>query len=45
MKVVPILKKENYIRLRSLAIGLCLCGAGVGTFVLAPVEQYLTGKI
>jgi len=33
---------NHFTRLRSLAIGLCLCGAGVGTFVLAPVEQYLT---
>ena len=26
---------------RSLAIGLCLCGSGFGTFSLAPVSQYI----
>lgn len=30
-------------RLRSLAVGICLCGAGMGTFILAPLESYLTG--
>jgi len=32
---------NHFTRLRSMAIGICLCGAGVGTFVLAPFESYL----
>ncbi len=32
-------------RWRSTAIGICLCGAGVGTFLLAPLESYLTGML
>jgi len=33
---------NHFTKLRSFAIGVCLCGAGVGTFVLAPLESYLT---
>jgi len=32
---------NHFTKLRSLAIGICLCGAGIGTFVLAPLESYL----
>ncbi|XP_023326720.1 monocarboxylate transporter 12-B [Eurytemora carolleeae] len=33
---------NHFTKKRSLAIGICLCGAGVGTFLLAPLESYLT---
>jgi len=26
---------------RSLAIGICLCGSGIGTFTLAPISNYI----
>lgn len=33
---------NHFTRQRSLAIGICLCGAGVGTFALSPLETYIT---
>ena len=33
---------NHFTRQRSLAIGLCLCGAGVGTFALSPLETEIT---
>jgi len=33
---------NHFTKLRSIAIGICLCGAGVGTFALAPLESYIT---
>ena len=29
---------------RALALGVTLCGAGVGTFVLSPLETFLTNR-
>ena len=29
---------------RALAIGICLCGSGFGTFTLAPVSQYILDR-
>ena len=48
-QTILILKKFKkdlllHLRWRSTAIGICLCGAGVGTFLLAPLESYLTGN-
>ena len=34
---------NHFTRQRSLAIGICLCGAGVGTFALSPLETEITG--
>ena len=33
---------NHFTRQRSLAIGVCLCGAGVGTFALSPLETEIT---
>ena len=33
---------NHFTRQRSLAIGICLCGAGVGTFALSPLETLIT---
>ena len=33
---------NHFTRQRSLAIGICLCGAGVGTFALSPLETFIT---
>lgn len=33
---------NHFTKWRSLAVGICLCGAGMGTFILAPLESYLT---
>jgi len=33
---------NHFTKNRSLAIGICLCGAGVGTFALAPLETAIT---
>ena len=30
-----------FTKRRALAIGICLCGSGVGTFALAPFSQYI----
>ena len=31
----------HFTERRALAIGICLCGSGVGTFVLAPISQHI----
>ena len=33
---------NHFTRQRSLAIGVCLCGAGVGTFALSPLQTFIT---
>ena len=33
---------NHFTKQRSLAIGVCLCGAGVGTFALSPLETEIT---
>ena len=33
---------NHFTKKRSLAIGICLCGAGVGTFALSPLETWIT---
>ena len=33
---------NHFTKKRSLAIGICLCGAGVGTFALSPLETFIT---
>jgi len=33
---------NHFTQKRSLAIGICLCGAGVGTFALSPLETFIT---
>ena len=33
---------NHFTRKRSLAIGICLCGAGVGTFALSPLQTLIT---
>ena len=33
---------NHFTRQRSLAIGICLCGAGVGTFALSPLQTFIT---
>ena len=35
---------NHFTKQRSLAIGICLCGAGVGTFALSPLETYITAN-
>ena len=30
---------------RSLATGISVCGGGIGTFIFAPLTQYLIGKV
>ena len=32
---------EHFSKRRALAMGICVCGTGVGTFLLAPVEHVL----
>lgn len=33
---------NHFTQKRSLAIGICLCGAGFGTFALSPLETFIT---
>lgn len=35
---------NHFTKQRSLAIALCLCGAGFGTFTLSPLETYITAN-
>jgi len=32
---------QHFTERRALALGVCVCGSGVGTFILAPLEHYL----
>ena len=33
---------NHFTQKRSLALGICLCGAGFGTFALSPLETFIT---
>ena len=35
---------EHFHRRQSLAMGICVCGTGVGTFLLAPAELYFLNR-
>ena len=35
---------EHFQRRQSLAMGICVCGTGVGTFLLAPAELFLLNR-
>ena len=35
---------EHFTRRQSLAMGICVCGTGVGTFLLAPAELLLLDR-
>lgn len=35
---------EHFHKRQSLAMGICVCGTGVGTFLLAPAELYFLNR-
>ena len=35
---------EHFHKRQSLAMGICVCGTGVGTFLLAPAELYFLDR-
>ena len=35
---------EHFHKRQSLAMGICVCGTGVGTFLLAPAESYFLNR-
>jgi len=36
---------QQFTSKRALAIGICVCGSGMGTFILAPVEDFLLSEV
>ena len=36
---------QHFTTKQSLALGICVCGSGMGTFILAPVEQFLLREV
>jgi len=36
---------QHFTTKQALALGICVCGSGMGTFVLAPVEQFLLREV
>ena len=35
---------EHFHKRQSLAMGICVCGTGVGTFLLTPAELYFLNR-
>ena len=44
IKLCPQIGTLENIQCRSLAIGICLCGVGTGTFALAPISNMILEK-
>jgi len=36
---------QHFTTKQALAIGICVCGSGMGTFILAPLEHFLLSQI
>jgi len=36
---------QHFTSKQSLAIGICVCGSGMGTFILAPIEHFLLSQV
>jgi len=36
---------QHFTTKQALALGICVCGSGMGTFILAPVEQFLLREV
>ena len=36
---------QQFTSKQALAIGVCVCGSGMGTFILAPVEHFLLSEV
>jgi len=36
---------QHFTSKQALALGICVCGSGMGTFILAPVEQFLLREV
>jgi len=36
---------QHFTTKQALAIGICVCGSGMGTFLLAPVEHFLLSQV
>ena len=43
-RLPPIILWEQHTQCRSLAIGICLCGIGCGTFAIAPISNMILEK-